>query len=143
MCVDDEDEVVDGQCGTKGWMAPEMEERSMYSPIKADRWSSGQVILYLLDELSEEDTVLRTTARKLTVRNPDQRSSMLQVAASFSDVVNVAVKRKASRSLQDIVEVEGEIGKPPEAKKQKLSVADQNERVVSAEHHQQPVVRVQ
>ncbi|KAH9988465.1 kinase-like domain-containing protein, partial [Russula compacta] len=44
MQVDDEDEVVDGQCGTKGWMTPEMEERSMYSPIKADRWSNGQVI---------------------------------------------------------------------------------------------------
>jgi hypothetical protein len=25
-------------------MAPEMEEKSMYSPIKADRWSSGQLV---------------------------------------------------------------------------------------------------
>ncbi|KAH9987009.1 kinase-like domain-containing protein, partial [Russula compacta] len=36
MEVDDEDEVVLGQCGTTGWMAPEIEERSMYSPIRAD-----------------------------------------------------------------------------------------------------------
>jgi len=53
--------------------------------------------------------VLRTIARKLTAHNPEWRSSMLQVAASLSDVVmNVAVKRKASRSLQDTVEVDGE-----------------------------------
>ncbi len=94
---------------------------SMYSPIKADRWSSRQVIFYLLGNLGEEDMVLRTTARKLTVHNPDQRSSMLQVAASPSDVVNVTVEGKASRSLQDIAEVDGENRKLPEGKKQKLS----------------------
>src|ERR1700733_4812560 len=47
MRVKGEDEVVDGQCGTKSWMSSEVEEKSMYSPIKADRWSSGQVLLYL------------------------------------------------------------------------------------------------
>ena len=39
--VNDEDEVVDGEWGMKGWMAPEI-GKSMYSPIKADRWSSGK-----------------------------------------------------------------------------------------------------
>ena len=126
MQVNDEDEMVDGQCGTEGWMAPEMEERSMYSPIKADRWSSGQVILYLLDKLKKEDIILRTAARKLTVHDPNQRPSMVQVAASLWDVVNVVVERKPTQSLQDTVEVEGAIGKPPVAKKRKLSVADQN-----------------
>ncbi len=120
MKVNDEDEVVDGQCGTKGWMAPEMEEELMYSPIKADRWSTGQVLLYLLDEVREEDTVLRMTARKPTAHNPDQRSSMLQVAASLSDMVNVAVEGKASRSLQDTIEVDRENAKPPRVKKQNL-----------------------
>jgi hypothetical protein len=43
MQVKDKDEVVDGHCGATGWMAPEMEEKSMYSPIKADR-SSGQLV---------------------------------------------------------------------------------------------------
>lgn len=41
---------------------------------------------------------------ELTARNSEQRSSMLQVAASLSDVANVAVEREAgnvSRSLQD------------------------------------------
>jgi len=120
--VKGEDEVVDGQCGTEGWLAPEMEEKSVYSPIKADRWSTGQVLLYLLNRFRKEDRVLSTIARKLTTHNPERRSSMLQVAASLSDVVNVAVKRKASRSLQDTVEVDGENAKRPSAKKQELSV---------------------
>jgi hypothetical protein len=107
MKVSDEDEVVDGQCGTKGWMAPEMEEKSVYSPIKADRWSTGQVLLYLLNKFKKEDTVLKTTAKKLATHNPDWRPS-LEVAASFSNVANVAVEKKASRSLQDTVEVDGE-----------------------------------
>ena len=50
MQVEGEDDVVDGQCGTEGWMAPEMEESSMYSPIKADRWSTGKVLLDLSSE---------------------------------------------------------------------------------------------
>jgi serine/threonine protein kinase len=101
MKVRDENEVVDGQCGTRGWMAPEMEEKSVYSPIKADRWSTGQVLLYLLDKLGKQDTVLRTIARKLATHDPEERSSILEVAGSLSDVANVAVERKASRCVQD------------------------------------------
>jgi serine/threonine protein kinase len=124
--VKDEDEVVEGQCGTRGWMAPEIEEKSTYSPIKADRWSVGKVLLYLLEKFSEEDMALKTTARKLTVHNPGQRPSMLQVAASLSDVANVAVEKKALRSLQDTAEVDAENMKPSIVKKQKLSVSDGN-----------------
>jgi serine/threonine protein kinase len=97
MKVRDEDEVVDGQCGTRGWMAPEMEEKSVYSPIKADRWSTGQVLLYLLDKFGKQDTVLRTIARKLVTHDPEERSSILEVAGSLSDVANVAVERKCAR----------------------------------------------
>ena len=100
-------------------MAPEM-EKSMYSPIKADRWSIGQVLLYLLNKFRKEDTVLRTTARRLAAHNPDQRSSILQLTALPSDVANTAVRRRVSRSLQNTVEVSEEIGKPPRAKKQKI-----------------------
>jgi len=57
MKVKDEDEVVKG-FGTKGWMAPEIQEKSMY-------------------------TVLRTIARKLSAHDPERRPSMLQVAASL------------------------------------------------------------
>jgi serine/threonine protein kinase len=120
MQVEGEDDVVDGQCGTKGWMAPEMEEKSMYSPIKANRWSTGQVLLYLLNKSRKEDKVLRTTARKLSTHDPNQRSSMVQAAALPSVVANVAVEGKASRSLQESMGVDGETAKPPRVKKQKL-----------------------
>jgi serine/threonine protein kinase len=123
--VEDEDEVFEGQCGTKGWMAPEIEEKSMYSPIKADRWSTGRVVLNLLNSFREEDTIVRAAAGKLTAHNPNQRPSMLQVAGSLSDVANVAVEKKASRCLQDTEEAGGENAKPPRAKKQKVSVLDE------------------
>lgn len=60
MQVNEEDEVVNGQCGTKSWMVPEIEEKSMYSPIKAEQWL-GKIFWF-----RKENTVLRTTARKLT-----------------------------------------------------------------------------
>jgi hypothetical protein len=107
-------------------MAPEIEEKSVYSPIKADRWSAGKVLLYLLEKFSEEDMVLKATARKLTADNRGQRPSMLQVAASLSDVANVTVEKKALRSLQDTTEVDVENVKPLMVKKQKLSVPDGN-----------------
>jgi serine/threonine protein kinase len=69
MQVKDEDEEVDDQCGTKHWMAPEVKKKSStYSPIKADRWSCGRVLLYLLDELRKEDKLLRAILRKLIYR---------------------------------------------------------------------------
>ncbi|KAI0688991.1 kinase-like domain-containing protein, partial [Cytidiella melzeri] len=40
----DEDEEVVGSCGTEGWTAPEVSDSSLYSPLRADRWSSGHVI---------------------------------------------------------------------------------------------------
>jgi len=89
----------------------------MYSPIKADQWSSGQVLLYLLDGFRKENTVLRTTVRKLTTHNPEQRLSVLQVAAS-----PVAVGTKASQSLQDTVEIDRENAKAPEGE---LSVPEE------------------
>ena len=73
MKVNDEDEVVDGQCGMKGWMLPEM-EKLMYSSIKADRWSTVQ---YLLNKFRKEDTFLESTAKKLTTHNLERCPSML------------------------------------------------------------------
>jgi serine/threonine protein kinase len=129
MQVEDEDELVEGQRGTKGWMAPEIEEKSMYSPIKADRWSTGKVLLYLLEKFREEDMVLETTARRLIVHNPGQRLSMLRVAASPSnvvDVADVAVGKKALRSPTADVDVENM--KPPMVKMQKLAAANRRKR---------------
>jgi len=77
--VKDEDEEVDGQCGTESWMAPEAEDKSlMYSPIRADRWSCGRVILHLLDEFRKEDKPLWSIATKLKVRDPKRWPSLLE-----------------------------------------------------------------
>ena len=47
--VEDENTEINGYCGTKGWTAPEIGKEDgptpMYSPIKADEWSCGRVIL--------------------------------------------------------------------------------------------------
>jgi hypothetical protein len=56
MQVEGEGEVAEGQCGTKGRMAPEFEEKSMYSPINTDRWLTGKVVLYS-NKFREEDKV--------------------------------------------------------------------------------------
>jgi len=115
--VEDEDEEVNDPRGTKHWMAPEIENKSMYSPIKADRWSSGKVLFYLFKGLKKEDTLLRSIAGKLTARSPNQRLSMLEIAPPVSDV---AGERK--RTLQNIVEVDEKDAKPPKAKKQRHTV---------------------
>jgi hypothetical protein len=112
-------------------MAPEMEEKSRYSPIKADRWSTGQVVLHLLDKFREEDKVLRTIAKKLTAHNPEWRLSILQATASLSDAANIAVERKATRSLQDI----DKENVMPAMKKLKVSAPN---RVVFGDTLQQP-----
>jgi serine/threonine protein kinase len=42
MQVKNEDEEVNDQCWTHGWIAPEIEEKLMYGPIKADWWSTNR-----------------------------------------------------------------------------------------------------
>lgn len=48
---------------------------------------------------------MKMTARKLAAHNPDQRPSLLQVAALPSEVANVVVERKAWRSLLELIEM--------------------------------------
>ena len=78
MRVEDEDEEVDDQCGTKHWMAPEVKEKLRHSPIRVDRWSCGHVILYFLDKSKQEGKHLRSFAAKLTARDPKRRPSLLE-----------------------------------------------------------------
>ncbi len=108
----------------------------MYSPIKADRWSSGEVVLYLFKALKEEDKYLRSIAGKLTSLGPNQRPSMLEITRPVLDVANVAGGRKFSRPLQHIVEGDGKSAKPPKAKKQRHTALRGNERVVLREFDQ-------
>jgi serine/threonine protein kinase len=134
MQVKDEDEEVDDYCGTKYWIAPEVEKATlMYSPIRADRWSCGHVILYLLDELGKEDNPLRAVARKLKVQNPKQRPSLLKWgiwdSAPLQNIPDVGKvgEQKILQPRQDTIEVDEASTKPPKAKKQRLTVCDQSE----------------
>lgn len=73
-------EISDEYYGTETWIAPEVEnEHPTYSPVKADRWSSGRVISCLL-ELRKEDNlvVLRAVASRLQANDPQQRPSLLE-----------------------------------------------------------------
>jgi serine/threonine protein kinase len=81
--VKDEDEEVDHHSGTLHWMAPLVEEKWKYSPIKADRWSCGRVVLCILDRLKKEDKRLMTIGRKLKAYYPNQRPSLLEWPSWF------------------------------------------------------------
>ncbi|KAJ8518011.1 hypothetical protein ONZ45_g4860 [Pleurotus djamor] len=77
--VDEAEEVTD-YCGTKGWIAPEIEQRTRkYSPIKADRWSCGRVILCVLDRSTSQNDLLRAVATKLMRISPNERPSLADV----------------------------------------------------------------
>jgi len=93
MRVKDEDDEDDDQCGTKNWMAPEVEKKLRHSPIKADRWACGRVLLFLLDKFGKEDKSLGVFARNLMAYNPKDRPSLLEwcndSAPALSDVGTV------------------------------------------------------
>ena len=92
MRVEDEDEEVDDQCGTEGWMAPEVAKKLRHSPIKADRWACGWVILNLLDAYRKWDESLVTFARRLCNDKSEQRPPLMPVdnmAPPHSDIGSV------------------------------------------------------
>jgi hypothetical protein len=123
----DEDEKVDGECGTKYWMAPEVDKNStMYSPIRADRWSCGRVLLYLLDELEVDDERLEAIGRKLKVHDPNQRPSLVKWESWLPvPPLNIGdIERKASRPRQDSMVVDEGDTTAPNAKKQRLAALD-------------------
>jgi serine/threonine protein kinase len=131
--VKDEDEEVDGEYGTEGWMAPEVEaQSSTYSPIRADRWSCGHVILHLLHELKKGDETLKSIATKLKVRDPEKRPSLLEWDSSSALPVLDGAKggrageRKTPRPRQDPIELGGDM-RGPNAKKQRLAMSGENE----------------
>jgi serine/threonine protein kinase len=132
--VKDEDEEVDGEYGTEGWMAPEVKARSsMYSPIRADRWSCGQVIIFLLEKFGKKDELLRGIAGKLKARSPRDRPSLLEWQTSSALPVLDGAKgrrageRKASRPRPDAIEVDGDM-QCLNTKKQRLSTSSEDER---------------
>jgi len=116
------DEEVDDQCRTKRWMALEVEKKLRHSPIRADRWACGRVLLFLLDELRTEDKRLRAFARNLEVHDPKHRPPLSEwrrlSLSGDGNVQNVSEKR-ASRPREGLMEVDGD-NMPPDAKKQRL-----------------------
>ena len=126
--VKDEDEEVVGQCGTEVWMAPEVEMLLMYSPIKADRWSCGRVLLCLLNQLGGK--------RRASEGDWDQAKCARSQAATFithSGPIGFLYgpmaddESKAPRAGQDTMEADME---HPDTKKQRLAVLDPNEKKV-------------
>ena len=130
--VKDEDEEVDGKYGTEGWMAPEVKaQSSTYSPIRADRWSCGQVIIYLLNTFGKAETPLKGIAEKLKARRPTQRPSLLELHSSDALPVLDSVKgrrageRKALRPRRDIIKVDE--GEGLNTKKRRLAISREDE----------------
>ena len=79
--VQDENMEIDEYRGTKNWTAPEMGEEEgltqMYSPIKADRWSCGRVLLRHM-MVGKGDKRLSKFAEQLMANDPQQRPSLLE-----------------------------------------------------------------
>jgi Protein kinase domain len=75
--VESEDDMVEGIYGTRGWMAPEIGEQSVFSPIRADRWSCGKVLLCFHKKSGMEDRGLESFAEQLMDDNPIHRPSFV------------------------------------------------------------------
>lgn len=82
--VEDENEEVHDRCGTDHWIAPEVEGLSMYSPIKADRWSCGHVLQHFLSKLRERDESFIAITEKLKAQDPNERPSLLRLRDSVA-----------------------------------------------------------
>ena len=127
--VEDEGTEIDEYRGTKGWTAPEMGTedgpRLMYSPIKADRWSCGRVLLRHI-MVGKGDNRLLKFALQLVANDPQQRPSLVErhnlLAPPVSYVANVVKdgRKAVFRPRQDMIEVDRESMKPPDAKKPRL-----------------------
>ncbi|KAH9165660.1 kinase-like domain-containing protein [Lactarius sanguifluus] len=129
--VQDENTEVDEYRGTRDWTAPEMGEEdgptAMHSPIKADRWSCGRVLLrHIL--VGKGDNRLWRFASQLMSRDPEQRPSLVGWSAvPLSDMGKVlTVRGKDSRPREEVVDVDGvSIMEAPDAKKPRLLVTSE------------------
>lgn len=72
-----------GFCDTRGWRAPEIGDREevgpppLFSPVRADRWSCGKVLLELVGGLGMDSEVLVNSAKRLMDENPRCRPSLV------------------------------------------------------------------
>jgi hypothetical protein len=121
--VEDENTEIDEYCGTKEWTAPEMGEEDgptpMHSPIKADRWSCGRVILRHI--MVGKGDRLSKFADQLMAKDPQERPSLVDWHKVFAPPDPITLK---DRYRRDMVEVDGKSVKPPDAKKRRLEHGD-------------------
>ena len=82
--VHNENEEINGLRGTRGWRAPEIgdDEEEIasptFSPIRADRWSCGKVLLEFVEKVgTEEGKILVKFAKRLMDKDPHCRPSLL------------------------------------------------------------------
>jgi len=72
--VDGPSALMDRWRGTRGWTAPEMGDpggpRYWYSPIRADLWSCGRMLLYLAEKGAMRDDRFEALTMQLLNRNP-------------------------------------------------------------------------
>ncbi|KAH9003162.1 hypothetical protein EDB86DRAFT_3100341 [Lactarius hatsudake] len=129
--VRDENTEVDEYRGTRNWTAPEMGEEegpaAWYSPIKADRWSCGRVLLHHI-MVGRGDKRLWEFGKQLMARDPQQRPSLVGwdklSAAPLSNMSKVpTVRGKESRPREEVDGVS--IVEAPDAKKPRLSVTSE------------------
>ena len=122
----DETTEIDEYCGTEGWTAPEIGTKGgptpMYSPIKADRWSCGHVILrhIMVGVVGKGDHRLWTFASQLTAKDPLQRPSLLDWHKLHPQPISKMTIVSDDRHRQDV----GERVRPPNAKKPRLEQGD-------------------
>jgi serine/threonine protein kinase len=108
--VRDENTEIVECCGTEGWTAPEIGKRGgpavMYSPIKADRWSCGCVLLHHIMVETEDHRLLKFAGWLMT-KDPQRRPSLLEWNETpFSD--QASLKDSMFRARQDLAKVNGE-----------------------------------
>ncbi|KAI0684463.1 kinase-like domain-containing protein [Cytidiella melzeri] len=125
----DEDEEVVGSCGTEGWTAPEVSDSSLYSPLRADRWSCGHVILYLLNKAKTDGGRLRAFALKLEAIDPRRRPTLADWPVLESAPVTESVQTIRPHSvIPEAVET-------PVAKKRKLRTQHSVDLLLEAPQH--------
>ena len=129
--VQDENTEIGEYRGTEGWTAPEMGTgdgpTQMRSPIKADRWSCGRVLLYITPKIMIQKEHKRHLSFivSLVANDPQRRPSLLEwsnPASPCSDGQRRRSQRLRERGVtrKNMAEVDGKSMKPPNAKKPRL-----------------------
>ena len=75
--------VMEDVCGTRGWTAPEVQEGRRWSPLMADRWACGRMLLYLGEQIKWTSRV-QDLVRKLMEDDPQARPSLEVILEGFA-----------------------------------------------------------